>query len=362
LKNRFSRRWLIALLLVVLLALAIPVAVGLAQSGQGSQCPPDCMVSFQTPNMFNPSSFETARIDALFKFILVIAGIIFVLVEGMLFFAVWRFRNRPAEAAVQVHGNTKLEIAWTAAPAVILAVLLGFTFQTMGEVRAVTAENVLHVQAIGHQWWWEFRYPDQQVVTANELVVPVNTVVEVSVESVDVEHGFWAPELFGKVDAVPGYTTRVRFTPTEIRDDYFGGQCTQFCGRQHAQMRFAVRVVSAADFANWTAHMAQPEAGETAVSGDAAAGRELFLAPTSQCIGCHTVAGTNAVGVTGPNLTHLHSRSFFAGGIRALTTENLRAWVHDAPTLKPGTIMPSFANAFNDQQVADIVAYLETLE
>jgi cytochrome c oxidase subunit 2 len=361
LKKRISRRWLIALFVVLILALAIPMAVGLAQSGQGSECPPDCMVSFQTPNMFNPASFETERIDALFKFILVIAGIIFVLVEGMLFFAVWRFRNRPAESAVQVHGNTKLEIAWTAAPAVILAVLLGFTFRTMGEVKAVTGENVLHVQAIGHQWWWEFRYPDQQVVTANELVVPVNTVIEVSVESFDVEHGFWAPELFGKVDAVPTYVTRVRFTPTEIRPDYFGGQCTQFCGRQHAQMRFAVQVVSAGDFEAWATNMAQPAAGAETVTGDAAAGRELFLAASSQCIGCHTVAGTNAVGVTGPNLTHLQSRSFFAGGIRALTPENLRAWVHDAPSLKPGTIMPSFANTFTDDQVADIVAYLETL-
>ncbi len=360
-KKRFSRRWLIALLVLLLLALAIPMAGVLAQAGQSSDCPPDCMVSFQTPNMFNPSSFEAERIEALFTFILVIAGIIFVLVEGALFFAVWRFRNRPAESAIQVHGNTKLEIAWTAAPAVILAVLLGFTFQTMGEVKAVTGENVMHVQAIGHQWWWEFRYPDQQIVTANEMVVPVNTVIEVSVESVDVEHGFWAPELFGKVDAVPGYTTRVRFTPTEIRGDYFGGQCTQFCGRQHAQMRFAIQVVSAGDFENWVINMQQPEAGDAAVSGDAAAGRELFLAPTSQCIGCHTVNGTNAVGVTGPNLTHLASRTFFAGGVRARTTANLTAWVHDAPSIKPGTIMPSFVNTFTPEQVADIVAYLETL-
>ena len=273
-KKRFSRRWLIALLVLLLLALAIPLAGVLAQAGQSSTCPPDCMVSFQTPSMFNPASFEAGRIDALFKFILVIAAIIFVLVEGALFFAVWRFRNRPAESAMQVHGNTKLEIAWTAAPAVILAVLLGFTFQTMGEVKAVTSENVMPVQAIGHQWWWEFRYPDLQMVTANEMIVPVNTVVEVSVQSVDVEHGFWAPELFGKVDAVPGYTTRVRFTPTEIRNDYFGGQCTQFCGRQHAQMRFAIQVVSATDFENWAINSQQPEASADALTGDAAHQKE----------------------------------------------------------------------------------------
>lgn len=336
------------------------MAAAVAQSGPGA-CPPLCMVSFETPSIFNPASFEAGRIDALFRFILIVATLTFVLVEGLLFFAVWRFRNRPAEAAVQVHGNTKLEIAWTAAPAVILMVLLGFTFQTMGEVKAVTGENVLHVKAIGHRWWWEFRYPDLQIVTANELVVPVNTVVEVAVESVDVEHGFWVPELFGKVDAVPGYTTRVRFTPTEIRNDYYGGQCTQFCGRQHAQMRFAVVVRSAAEFQDWAALMQRPEGGPEVVSGDAAAGRELFLTPTSQCIGCHTVAGTAAVGVTGPNLTHLRSRGFIAGGVLANTPEDLKAWVTNAPGFKPGTVMPSFANVFTPEQVNDLVAYLNTL-
>jgi cytochrome c oxidase subunit 2 len=319
------------------------------------------MVSFETPSIFDPASFETGRIDVLFKFILIIATIIFVLVEALLFFAVWRFRNRPAEAAVQVHGNTKLEIAWTAAPAVILAVVLGFTLQTMGEVKAVTGDNVLHVTAIGHRWWWEFRYPDLGIITANEMVVPVNTVVEVSVESVDVEHGFWAPELFGKVDAVPGYTTRVRFTPTTIRNDYFGGQCTQYCGIQHAQMRFAVVVRSAQEFQSWAALMQRDPAPPEAVTGDAAAGRELFLAPTSQCIGCHTVAGTPALGVTGPNLTHLASRGFIAGGVLANTPENLRAWVSNAPGFKPGTVMPSFANVFTPEQVDDLVAYLTSL-
>jgi cytochrome c oxidase subunit 2 len=348
------------LLVLGLIALAIPMAGALAQSGQ-AECPPYCMVSFDTPSIFDPASFETGQIDSLFKFILVIATIIFVLVESLLFFAVWRFRNRPAEAAMQVHGNTKLEIAWTAAPAVILAVVLGFTLQTMGQVKAVTGENVLHVTAIGHRWWWEFRYPDLSIVTANEMVVPVNTVVEVSVESVDVEHGFWAPELFGKVDAVPGYTTRVRFTPTTIRNDYFGGQCTQYCGIQHAQMRFAVVVRSAQEFQNWASLMQRESAPAETVTGDAAAGRELFLTPTSQCIGCHTVTGTAAVGVTGPNLTHLASRGFIAGGVLANTPENLRAWVSNAPVYKPGTVMPSFADVFTPEQVDDLVAYLTSL-
>jgi cytochrome c oxidase subunit 2 len=310
---------------------------------------------------YRPSSarsYETARIDELNRFILTIAGIIFVLVESLLFFAVFRFRNRPAESAVQIHGNTKLEIAWTAAPAVILAVLMGFTLKTMGEVKAVTSDNVLHVKAIGHRWFWEFQYPDLNITTANELVVPVNTVIEVSVESVDVEHGFWAPELFGKVDAVPGYTNRVRFTPDTVRNDFFGGQCTQFCGDQHAQMRFAVAVKTAADFQTWAATFQQPAADAASLARLPLG--ELFLTGTSQC-GLPHVAGTRPP-ASRPNLTHIASRSFIAGGILARTDDNLRAWIANAPGIKSGTVMPKFADTFSPQQIDDLVAYLATLK
>ena len=357
-KQRSPRGWLILLSTLLVGALVLVAAyVALAASGALAGCP-SCMVSFNTPSIYNPASGEATAIADLFTFILVTAGIIFVLVEGMLLLAVLRFRNRPAESAVQFHGNTKLEVAWTMAPAVILAVLMGFTLRTMAQTRAVTSENVMHVTAVGHQWWWEFRYPELDIVTANELVVPANTVIEVSVESVDVEHGFWVPELFGKVDAIPGYTTRVRFTANEARNQYFGGQCTQFCGVQHAQMRFGVIVRTPAEFQAWAAHQQNPPAAE--VTGDAAAGQALFM--QSACIGCHTIEGTSAVGLTGPNLTHLASRSFIAGAVLPRTTENLRAWVHDSQSIKPGNLMPSFKDQFTAEQVADLVAYLDTLQ
>jgi cytochrome c oxidase subunit 2 len=345
---------------LVVAALVVVVAfVALQASGALAGCPA-CMVTFNTPSIYRPASGEAGAIANLFTFILVTAGIIFVVVEGLLLFAVLRFRNRPPESAVQFHGNTRLEVAWTMAPAVILAVLMGFTLRTMGQVRAVSAENVLHVTAVGHQWWWEFRYPDLGIVTANEMVVPEDTIIEVAVESVDVEHGFWVPELFGKVDAVPGYTTRVRFTPHSASNHYYGGQCTQFCGEQHAQMRFGVIVRTQAEFEAWAANQQQPavEAADEA----AARGRELFLAPANQCIGCHAIQGTNAVGVTGPNLTHLASRSFIAGAILPRTTANLEAWVHDTQSIKPGVIMPSFRDTLTPEQVSDIVAYLNTLQ
>jgi cytochrome c oxidase subunit 2 len=366
LKPSSPRLWLIVFTVFAVIAMSALTVWAVSRSArpQGGPCPPNCMVTFQTPSIFSPGSAETGRIDALFRFILIVAGIIFVLVEGMLLFAVLRFRNRPPEAAMQFHGNTKLELAWTAAPAVILAVLLGFTLQTMGQVKAVAPPDAVHITVVGHQWWWEFRYPDLGVVTADEFVVPVNTVIDISVQSADVEHGFWVPELFGKVDAIPGYTNRIRFIATEARRDYYGGQCTQFCGDQHAQMRFAVVVRSAAEFQDWINLMKQDAA--TGQTGAAATGAQLFA--SSGCTACHTVNGVEgAVGTRGPNLTHVASRSFIAGGVLANTPDNLRAWVKDAPGVKPGAIMPSFSDPSNpqpdltDDQVNALVAYLQTL-
>jgi len=361
LKKRSVRLWLVGLaaaLLVVIAILAIPATRAVAQNSLGAICPPLCMVTFNTPSVFNAASLEALQIRGLFNFILVTAAVIFVLVEGLLFFAVFRFRNRPPESAMQFHGNTKLELAWTAAPAVILAVLLGFTLQTMGQVKAVASTNVLNVKAIGHQWWWEFRYPDQNLITAEELVVPVNTNIEVSVESNDVEHGFWVPELFGKVDAVPGYTNRVRFTPNTASQYYYGGQCTQFCGLEHAQMRFAVVVRTADDFKNWVAYQQQPAAPAEGLTGDAAAGQKLFA--SQPCVGCHTINGTAAAGVVGPNLTHLASRGFIAGGVLPNTPDALRSWVKDPQAVKPGNDMPTLG--LSDTQVNQLVAYLSTLK
>jgi cytochrome c oxidase subunit II len=357
LKQRTSRRWLILLLAILLLVAAIPAARAIAQAAtQQVDCPPDCMVSFLTPSIMRSASIETGDIQALFTFIMIVAGIVFVLVEAMLVFTVLRHRKRPPEAAVQFHGNTRLEVAWTAAPAVILAVVMGATLQTMGTVRAVSPDNVLNVTVVGHQFWWEFRYPDLGIVTANEMVVPVNTVIELNIESVDVAHSFWAPELFGKTDAVPGYKNRMRFTPTIVRSDYFGGQCAELCGAQHAQMRFAVVVHTPEDFQNWAAHMQrEPDAAPT---GDAAAGRDVFM--TSACVACHAIAGTVAAGQTGPNLTHLASRGFIAGGILANTPANLAAWIRDPQGIKPGNLMPNLA--LTEEQISDLVAYLTSLQ
>ncbi|MBI3242998.1 MAG: cytochrome c oxidase subunit II [Chloroflexi bacterium] len=339
---------IIAIALFVLLV-ALPV---MAQ--QGEPCT-TCPVSFDTPSVLDPASDYAAESAKLFWFVFWIATGVFVLVETLLIVAVFRFRNRPASEAVQIHGNTKLEILWTSIPALILVVLLGFTLRSMAVIRAPVKGEPLKVVAVGHQWWWEFQYPDLGVITANQMIVPVGQPIEMELRSVDVQHGFWAPQLFGKMDAVPGRTNRMSFTVTEAGE--YGAQCTQMCGEQHAQMRFQIIATPAGEFQTWAAGQQQvppPPEGEAAVRG-----QEIFLL---RCSACHTVGGTVAAGRVGPNLTHVSGRDFIAGGIMPRTDDNLRQWVQNAPSFKPGTLMPDFSIILSPQDMTDIVAYLSTLK
>jgi cytochrome c oxidase subunit 2 len=190
------------------------------------------------------------------------------------------------------------------------------------------------------------------------LIAPVGTTIEVELSSVDVEHGLWAPELFGKVDAIPGYVTRLRFTPTQAGTHEYGGQCTQFCGTQHAQMRFSVIAMSRYDFNEWAFQNAKPAAEPT---GNAAKGMEVFNA---KCIACHTINGNaKAVGKVGPNLTHVASRHFIAGGVLDIDVDNKAAvfaqWLSDPQGVKPGNKM---VVQLTDAEVNDLVAYLLTLK
>jgi len=317
------------------------------------------------PSVLAPESVEAEQIASLFWLIVGIAGVIFVLVEGVLIWTVLKFKNRPAEQALQIHGNTKLEIAWTAAPAVILVGVMGLTFRTMVDVRAPATSRSITVNAVAQQFWWAFRYPEyttpdgsRAIVTASELVVPVNTVIEIKLESKDVEHGFWVPELFGKMDAIPGYLNQMKFTPTTV-GTYYAGQCTQYCGTQHAQMRFAVKVVTQAEFDAWVASQLEP-AVEPAAGSLAEAGQAAFLDARNGCIACHVIDGAGGVGLVGPNLTNVAERQFLAGGIIANTPDNLARWLASPQTVKPGNkmVLPTKL----DQPTIDaLVAYLETL-
>jgi cytochrome c oxidase subunit 2 len=370
LKSALPSRWWVPFVILTVLAVVGVSAllwVTVAKPGPTLEaCPPACPYTFNQPSTSFPASAEQVEANFLYTLILSIATVVFVVVEGLIIFTIYKFRNRPAEMAVQTHGNTKLEIAWTAFPALILVVVMGYSLQAMTIIRGPATGNVLQVKVIGHQYWWEFQYPTQagiekEIVTASELVVPQGVTVEVAIESVDVEHGFWAPELFGKVDAIPGYTTRLKFTPLQVGKREYGGQCTQYCGTQHAQMRFSVIVLTASEFAEWVKTQNTPAPAAETLTGDVAAGAAAFIDPQNACVACHMIDGVpQAVGKVGPNLTHVGSRAYLAGGILANSPENLSLWLHNPQGVKPGNLMR--LRQLDDQTVSNLVAYLSSLK
>jgi cytochrome c oxidase subunit 2 len=254
---------------------------------------------------------------------------------------------------VQIHGNSKFEIGWTVAPALILVVM---GFATVGTIIRFNREpkgDAVQVTVIGHQWWWEYRYPGRGVTTANELHIPTGRDVRLTVTSADVIHNYWPPKLQGKIYAVPGRNARMT-VQTDEEGTYFG-ECAEYCGLSHANMRLRVIAESPQDFERWvTAEAAaagQPPAGSLA--GD---GATLFL--NKGCGGCHTVNGVSS-GRVGPNLTHFQARQTFAGAIFENNTQNLRAWLRNPPDEKPGSIMPDLN--LTEDEITKLIAYLETL-
>lgn len=285
--------------------------------------------------------------DQLFRVVFWIAVGVFVLVQGLIILAVIRFRQRPddPELPVQVHGNTKLEVAWTIIPALLLAGIAVPTVRTIFDLDR-TPPGALTVEVIGHRWWWEYRYPDSGVVTANELVIPVGRPVHLRMTALEagsaenaVIHSWWVPRLGGKKDVLPG-----RITTLNIQADEPGrylGQCAEYCGLSHANMRIRVEALPEAEFERWLAEQQQParrpEPGTLEAEGE-----RLFF--TGACIGCHAIRGVEyeadgqtrvASGNVGPDLTHLASRKEFAGAIFELNAENLARWLEDPPAMKP---------------------------
>src|SRR5262245_28765274 len=279
---------------------------------------------------------------------------IFLVVQVLLLVAIFRFRERDPQAIPrQVRGSAVLEIIWTLIPAVILTFIAFPTVSAIFRTQAAAPKDALRVKVIGHQWWWEFQYPELGIVTASDLHLPVGRPVSLEIGSVDVIHSFWVPGLGGKRDATPGSTTRIVLT-ADAPGEYYG-QCAEFCGASHANMRHLAVVETPEDFTAWVAKQKEPAA--TPPDGSpAAAGARIFLMGT--CVGCHTVRGVSGGGI-GPDLTHFGSRKTIAGGILSKTPENLARWVRHAPAVKPGSIMPD--QKLSDPEVAALVAYLESL-
>jgi cytochrome c oxidase subunit 2 len=310
---------------------------------------------------------EARQVDHLFKPVFWIAAAVFFFVQGLVVFIAFKFRDRPGrEEPKQVHGNTKLEFTWTVIPALLLAVISVPTVLTIFDTAAKHQKNEVYVQVVGKQWWWEYHYKNTtpEVVTANELVIPVGRSVFLDLNSTDVIHSFWVPRLAGKQDVVPGRTNTMRIIADEPGEYY--GQCAEFCSLSHANMRLRVIAKSAADYDAWLKHEQTPAVEP--VDAAAMQGKELFL--QNACIQCHAIGGTPASGTIGPNLTHIGARGTFGGATFDLNEKNLFDWIKHARELKPGVIMPDFDRPLQsrenvagfrqltDDQIRAIVAYL----
>jgi cytochrome c oxidase subunit 2 len=441
-----------------------------------------------------PHSDLGREIDFLWNRLLFLGTIVFILVEGVLVYVVFKYRRRENQPTPpQTHGSTKLEIAWTLIPAVILVFIAVPTVKTIFITQAAAAPGSLNIDVTGHQWWWEFKYPDYGVTTANEIYLPVGRTVNFRLRSADVIHSFWTPQLGGKRDVVTNRTNYIWYTPDSATSgNVWNGFCVEYCGSSHANMRFRVFTVSQQQFDSWVAGQKMParfgavaaaapatgpnpspnatqamptpagpnapsqaaqaaapgiakqssgtgpaggnhaaiargqnpganpgartgdattavpapspgaiEAGyifpreripeyaipHTPVPGDlkftagltgnAARGQQVFSG--AACIGCHSIAGNpSAMGVTGPNLTHVGSRSTIAAGRYPNAAAYLALWIKNARKMKPDVIMPTLGldeydpvlkakvtsanGGLSDQQIADIVAYLTALK
>jgi len=272
-----------------------------------------------------------------------------------------KFRRRVADAErepAQVYGSTQIELAWTIIPILIVVVLFLATARVIHAIQdAPRPAEAVEVTAIGHQFWWEFQYPKLGIVTANELHVPVSdaahpTPTFLKLLSADTDHSFWVPQLAGKTDLIPNHPNGTWIDPHET--GLFLGQCAQYCGTQHAKMLLRVYVDTPEDFNAWVRGQQEPAKRDE----KEAAGRHVF--ETTACLNCHAITGTNGTGRFGPDLTHLMSRRTIASGAAENSAQNLRLWIQNPDSIKPGSLMP--AMKLSDADLDALVRYLETLQ
>jgi cytochrome c oxidase subunit II len=321
-----------------------------------------CSPSYPMDTLSNGSDFAR-RIHSIYVFVNWIDFVIMLIVLAVMFLAIFWFSTRvgePGEPST-VTSDIRLEVAWTAIPALILV------FITVPTIRTIWATqpdhwpaDALTVKVIAHQWWWEFQYPEYGIDTADEVHLQAGRMVHFSMESADIIHSFWVPTLGGKRDVVPGQINSITYTPDQL--GMFYGQCVEFCGDSHANMRLRAFVQTKDDFDKWVKQQQSPPA--TPTGGSAAAGAQIFA--NAPCAICHTVRGLSGFSgqytgdFKGPDLTHFGSRSTIAGSILENTPENLAKWIQDPDKVKPGANMPTLG--LKGKDLNDLVAYLESLK
>ena len=329
-----------------------------------------CGNQVQPLNSWDAQGPIAEKLNALFWPVFWIATGVFVLVQGALLFMILKFRDRgekdkDRKEPKQTPGNTKLELIWTVIPTLILAGIAVPTVASIFEL-ADCPDGSYEIQIIGHQWWFEYQYPDSGVTTANVMVIPEDTEICAKMTSDDVLHNYWIPKLGGKRYLVPGQETEMRLYASNPGE--YWGHCAEFCGLSHSKMRARVVAMTQGDYDAWVSAQLEPalmpEEGSVA-----ARGLEVFQ--TGACIGCHILDGVNnpeTVTITAPNLTHFASRNVFAGAVlpaglnptQADWEDGLREWLADPPTVKPGSFMPDLG--LTAEEIDALVAYLSGLK
>jgi cytochrome c oxidase subunit 2 len=320
-------------------------------------------------DVFRVAGENARKANDLWNIVFPIAVVIFVIVEGALVFLVIKYREKPGREAAQFHGNTKLEVVLTAVPALILAGIAVPTVRTIFDL-AEAQPAALQVKVIAHQFWWEYQYPELGIVTANELHMPTGEPVRIELEgaltdrvdaSAEVIHSFWVPRLGGTQDIVPGRRTNLTLEADE--PGTYLGQCKEYCGISHANMRLRVIAEEPQDFEAWVAQMQEEEGEDAAAAEGARLFQEGEFAGGPACSSCHAVDSTaieQSSGLAGPNLDGFANRQTFAGAMFDNTEANLSAWLRNPPGVKPGAKMPNLQ--LTQEQIDALIAYLQSLE
>ena len=323
--------------------------------------------------LLQPESPEAQAMYDLFVTVVLISLGIFIIVTGLIVIALWRGRSSTATPE-QEFGRTKSEIYWMTGPILILiwifviSAKLVLTMNAVPKIHPTDGEAEVELTVIGHQWWWEIRYSGSPIVAANEIYIPVGKKVRVEIDSADVIHSFWVPQLARKIDAIPGHLNYIWLEANKV--GVYQGRCAEYCGTQHTWMKFKVFVKSTEDYAQWKSD-AEAAIKKTAAAAAAATGtdssadpantladqgKQLFL--TEGCVNCHTIAGLSTPNI-GPDLTRISQRAMLGAGVLRNSKENLAKWLSNPQTYKPGCKMPDFK--FTDKQVDQLVAFLESL-
>lgn len=307
------------------------------------------------PSVLNPGGPRASRIADLWWFLFAIGTVVFLVVIALLFVGVFRAWRRQVEGREQSTGSGIAFIGvGVTITALITTAVFGFTLWTLAALAGPNEPSATTITVIGNRWWWDVRYPEAGVITANEIHIPVGEPVRVQLTADDVIHSFWVPELAGKLDLIPGRVNT--FWLEADKPGTYRGQCAEFCGVQHAHMAFLVIAEPREDFDAWLQAQSQPAA--EAAGPIVERGRDVFL--TAGCAACHTVRGTEANGQVGPDLTHLASRQTLAAGTLDFSYGALSGWVADPQGIKPGAQMPNVR--LTAEELSEVVSYLLSLQ